>query len=99
MHSGKTLWQGLCEKYQEGVDTARSFVLQWQKLQPYVDAERYEEVRQLLNIQVKDAIWWKNACLLYFQTFSKKDFPKGVELPDHTLEYYKNIRIINAPGN
>jgi alpha-glucuronidase len=52
-----------------------------------------------LNIQLKDAIWWRNACLLYFQTFSKMPIPSQYEKPDKTLEYYQNIRILYAPGN
>ena len=43
----------------------------------------------LLDIQKKEAIWWRNACLLYFQTFHKMPIPAGYEQPDKTLEYYK----------
>jgi alpha-glucuronidase len=99
LQSGKTLWDGLCFKYQEGVDSVKSFVAQWNNLKQYVDTERHAEIAQLLAIQLKDAIWWRNACLLYFQTFSKMEYPAGVEKSDHDLNYYKSIRIINAPGN
>jgi len=52
-----------------------------------------------LAIQQKDAVWWKNACILYFQTFSKMPIPSNVEKPDHDLEYYKSLRFVYAPGN
>jgi len=52
----------------------------------------------LLTIQEKDAIWWRNACLLYFQTFSRMPLPPGAEQPDHTLDYYKNLQLYYAPG-
>jgi alpha-glucuronidase len=71
----------------------------WNKVAIYIDAERFDHVKQLLNIQVKDATWWRNACLLYFQTFSKMPIPAQYEKPDKTLEYYQNIRILYAPGN
>ncbi len=99
MHSGRTLWNELCYKYNSGVDSVRSFIKQWNSLKKYIDEDRFKQVDQLLNIQLKDAIWWRNACLLYFQTFSKMPIPSQYEKPDKTLEYYQNIRILYAPGN
>ena len=99
MHSGRTLWDELCYKYNSGVDTVRSFIKKWNSLKKYIDEDRFKQVDQLLNIQLKDAIWWRNACLLYFQTFSKMQIPAQYEKPDKTLEYYQNIRILYAPGN
>ena len=99
MHSGRTLWNELCYKYNSGVDSVRSFIKQWNRLKKYIDEDRFKQVDQLLNIQLKDAIWWRNACLLYFQTFSKIAIPSQYEKPDKTLEYYQNIRILYAPGN
>jgi len=77
----------------------KSFIKQWSSLQKNIDEDRFKQVAQLLNIQLKDAIWWRNACLLYFQTFSKMPIPSNYEQPDKTLEYYKSIRILFAPGN
>ncbi len=99
MHSGRTLWNELCYKYNTGVDSVRSFIRQWNSLENYIDEDRFTQVQQLLNIQLKDAIWWRNACLLYFQTFSRMPIPANYEQPDKSLEYYKNIRILFAPGN
>jgi len=99
MHSGRTLWNELCYKYNSGVDSVRSFIKQWNRLKKYIDEDRFKQIDQLLNIQLKDAIWWRNACLLYFQTFSKIAIPSQYEKPDKTLEYYQNIRILYAPGN
>ena len=99
MKSGRTLWDELCYKYYTAVDSMKTIQQQWNKLEKYVDAERFAHVKQLLNIQVKDAIWWRNACLLYFQPFSKMPIPSKYEKPDKTLEYYQNIRILYAPGN
>ena len=99
MKSGRTVWNELCYKYYTGVDSVRSFQKQWSRLEKYIDKERFTQVKQLLNIQVNDAIWWRNACLLYFQTFSKKPIPANYEQPDKTLDYYKSIQILFAPGN
>ncbi len=99
MQSGRTLWNELCHKYYTGVDSVKSFIRQWNSVEKSIDKERFGQVKQLLNIQLKDAIWWRNACLLYFQTFSKMPIPAYYEQPDKTLEYYKSIRILYAPGN
>jgi alpha-glucuronidase len=99
MKSGKTLWNELCTKYQQGVDTVRWMRQQWNGLKNLIDEERFNQVKMFLAVQEKDAEWWKNACLLYFQTFSKMPIPPNVEKPDHTLEYYKSLRFAYAPGS
>jgi alpha-glucuronidase len=99
MHSGRTLWNELCFKYNTGVNDIRKFQQQWLTLKNFVDVEQFDQVSQLLNIQVKDAVWWRDACLLYFQTFSKMPIPSNYEQPQQALDYYKNLRFPYAPGN
>ncbi len=99
MKSGRTLWEELCYKYNEGVDSVRSMQKKWSGLQELVDEERYEQVRMLLAIQEKEAVWWRDACLSYFQTFSKMPIPDVFEKPKHTLEYYQSLSFPYAPGN
>ena len=99
MHSGRTLWNELCYKYYTGVDAVKSIQQQWNSLKNFIDAQRFYHVKQLLNIQVKEAVWWRNACLLYFQTFSNMPIPAEYEQPDKTLEYYKSLKFPYAPGN
>jgi alpha-glucuronidase len=98
MKSGRTLWQELCYKYYEGVDSVRSMKRTWNSLQKYIDKQRFEQVQMLLNIQEKEAVWWRNACVLYFQTFSKMPIPAGFEKPDHTLEYYESLVFRYVPA-
>jgi alpha-glucuronidase len=99
MRSGSTLWEELCHKYQEGVDTVSAMQQQWESLKKHIDQERFRQVQQLLAIQHKEARWWRNACLLYFQTFSRLPFPNGYPQPEHTLQYYQQQRFPYAPGN
>jgi alpha-glucuronidase len=54
-----------------------------------IDAERHTAVAKKLAVQERDAIWWRDACLLYFQTFSKRPLPQGVEQPAKNLAEYK----------
>ena len=98
MKNGKILWDNLGIKYQEGVNEVKNMITTWESAKPYIDAERHQEVAQLLNIQLKEAIWWKDACMTYFQTFSNLPFPKEMENPKHDLEYYKSLQFPFAPG-
>lgn len=98
LKSGRTLWDGLGIKYQEGVDQVREMIVTWQAMEPYVDPFRHHQVAQLLKIQLKEAIWWKDACMLYFQSISKLDFPPEMEKPLHSLEHYRSLQFPYAPG-
>ncbi|WP_308991356.1 alpha-glucuronidase family glycosyl hydrolase [Mariniflexile litorale] len=99
LKNGKTLWDGMALKYQEGVDQVASMISIWEEAKPYVDEERFSDVYMLLNIQHKEAKWWRDACLLYFQEFSQKSLPVGVEKSTQTLDYFKSLKFTFAPGN
>jgi alpha-glucuronidase len=98
MKSGRTLWDEMCYKYNEGVKAVRFMQTQWAGLEKVIDQERFQHVKMLLNIQEQEAVWWRDACLVYFQTFSKMPIPSQYEQPAHTLEYYKGLQFPYAPG-
>jgi alpha-glucuronidase len=98
MHSGRTLWAELVHKYYAGVDSVRWMQRCWNALRPDIDPERWQQVSMKLAIQEKDAVEWRNACLLYFQTFSRRPLPEGAERPDHTLDYYEKHKLYYVPG-
>lgn len=98
LKSGKTLWEELCRHYYTGAEEVKSFQQKWNTLEGKIDRERFEQVKMLLEIQYKEAIWWRNACILYFQTFSGLPIPDGLEKPDKTLDYYMNLEFPYAPG-
>ena len=93
MRSGRTFWDELCHKYDEGVHGARHMLAVWDAMAPYVDSERFGEVQRKLRIQARDAVWWRDACLLYFQTFSHRPIPQDVEHPVHNLDEMMRFRI------
>jgi alpha-glucuronidase len=95
MKSGRTLWNELCYKYNSGVDSVRWMQGEWEKAKGMIDDERFEKVKSLLTEQEANARIWRDACLLYFQTFSKMPVPDNYEKPEHPLEYYRNIRYRN----
>ena len=93
MKSGRTFWDELCHKYDDGVREARHFLAVWDAMQPYVDSQRFEEVQRKLRIQARDAEWWRDACLLYFQTFSRRPIPQDMEHPVHNLDEMMKFNI------
>lgn len=88
MKSGKTLWDEMCYKYDTGLQQVRDFQKVWDKVQPYVDHQRFADVQQKLQHQCRDAQFWKDGCLLYFQQFSQMPIPFDIERPVNTLDYY-----------
>ena len=93
MKSGRTFWDELCHKYDDGVREARHFLTVWDSMQPYVDSQRFEEVQRKLRIQARDAEWWRDACLLYFQTFSHRPIPQDMDHPVHNLDEMMKFNI------
>lgn len=93
MKDGRTMWEELCYKYDSGVHKVRDYQKIWDQMKPYIDNQRFTEVQSKLKIQSKDAVWWKDACLLYFQTFSKMPIPYDIERPVYELEEVKKIKL------
>ena len=99
MRSGRTLWDELCLHYQRGVEGVQRLQRDWDSLAGLVDGDRFSHVQALLRRQESDAREWRDACLLYFQQFSKRPIPAGVDPPAHALEYYETVRLHYMPGN
>ena len=98
LRSGRTLWEELVHRYNAGIETVRWMQRTWDSLEGKIDEERFRDVQAFLRIQEKEARWWRDASLLYFQTFSRLPIPEGYEKPEHTLEYYMSLEFPYAPG-
>lgn len=91
MSSGKTLWDELVLHYYKGVDEVRLMQSIWNGLEGKIDSERFAHVASLLKFQEREAIWWRDGCLLFFQEYSGLPIPSNFEQPEHSLKYYKTI--------
>jgi alpha-glucuronidase len=98
MSSGRTMWDELCFRYGDGVKSVGWLKNEWNNLKGEIDNDRFEVVSSLLDKQERDAKIWRDACILYFQTFSKRPIPEGVAKPEHDLQYYINYRYTDIPG-
>jgi alpha-glucuronidase len=96
--SGRILWDELVYRYTHGVEVVSQMRRTWAGLESYVDAERFAQVSAFLAIQEQEARWWRDACIAYFQTFSKRPLPAGFAPPQHPLEYYQGLKFPYAPG-
>jgi alpha-glucuronidase len=93
MRSGRTLWEELVAHYDRGVADVETMRADWVTLEPYVDAERFAKTAKLLEIQAREARWWRDACVAYFSSRSGLPLPAGAAQPEHPLDYYRNLRL------
>jgi alpha-glucuronidase len=98
LKNGDNLWDGLVKAYYRGVEDVRGMQEEWNSLEGCISPAVFQEVQQLMAIQLSDAILWRDACVLYFQQFSRRPIPAGLELPMHDLEYYENLEFKYVPG-
>ena len=98
MKSGKTLWEEIVLHYYAGAEAVEQMAKEWDALEGKIDQNQFLQVQMAMDIQVKEARWWRNACVLYFQSFSKRPIPAGLEKPEGTLEEYMKMEFPYAPG-
>jgi alpha-glucuronidase len=99
LHTGRTVWDEIVWRYGHGVDQVRRMRRQWDTLRGSIDKQRFDEVAAYLAIQEREAKWWRDACIAYFQSVSKRPLPRGVAPPEHPLSYYEALRFPYAPAH
>ncbi len=96
--SGRSLWDELVHRYYLGVEQVESINQGWNSLKDKIDPLQFKQVQMANRIHLKEAIWWRNACVLYFQSFSGQPIPNGLDKPKGTLKAYKALSFPYAPG-
>jgi len=92
MRSGRSLWDELIYRYNAGVDTVRWMSDMWDTVKGKIDEQRFRDMQAFLRIQEKEAEWWRDASVLYFQTFSGMPLPAGYPAPAHSLSFYRDLQ-------
>jgi len=92
------IWKPMCLAYDTGLSQVRKMRETWSSLKPDIDTERFNHVSMLLDRQVHEAELWHHSCILYFQTFSRRPIPAGIDVGTKPLEYYMNLEYPYAPG-
>jgi len=97
--TGRTVWEELVWRYDHGLDEVRAMRRHWETLRGSVDEQRFAEVSAFLAIQEREAKWWRDACIAYFESVSHRPLPAGVAPPEHPLFYYEALRFPYAPAH
>jgi len=97
--TGRTLWDELVGRYDHGVEQVGHMRRDWDSLRGHVDEQRFEQVAAFLAIQEREAKWWRDACIAYFQSISRRPLPPGIAQPGRPISYYKALRLPLAPGH
>ena len=87
------VWTPLCHQYESGLNYARAMEQTWTDARPYVAPEIWSDVARRMSTQAKDARWWKDACLLYFQQFSRQPIPEGISPVEHSLPALERVTL------
>lgn len=97
LSSGETVWVGLVHRYDRGVAEVGTLKSLWAGLRPYVDAERFAAVTESLVTQSREARWWRDASVSYFQSKSGLPLPPDAAPPEHELDYYQALQFDHGP--
>ena len=92
MPTGDTFWEHLCGQFESGAKTAATYPGIWESVKMYVDPERYDLVLGRLKLQAREAVWWKDACILFYQSVNNLPLPKGITPPIYDLNKLKRIQ-------
>jgi alpha-glucuronidase len=99
LRSGETVWDGLVHRYDAGVTSVGEMRRTWAGLSGFVDQDRFEETATFLQVQEREAQWWRDASVAYFQSVAKRPLPGGSAPPPQPLSYYQALRFPYAPGH
>ncbi|MTB50417.1 alpha-glucuronidase family glycosyl hydrolase [Lewinella sp. W8] len=96
--NGNDLWREIGLRYQRGVDQVDEMQKMWNSLKADIDPERFVYAAQHLNIQRKEAAWWRDACLSYFHSVNARPLPHEVPVPARSLQSYVDEFYPYSPG-
>ena len=99
LHGVATVWETLLSHYDRGVARVALYEQDWAALQGRVEPERHAEVTAFLRIQHREARWWRDASIAYFQSVSKRPLPPGTAPPAHDLAWYEAQTFTHVPGH
>jgi len=89
LSSGRTLWDEFCYRYDTGLKEVEALQKDWESVKGKVDPEIFADVRGRLAAQQRESVLWRDANVLYFQTYSK--LPINYGKPTRTLAELKEI--------
>lgn len=99
LSTGRTLWAELLYRYGQGIDSVATMRRTWDGLKGKVDDARWQQTATFLSIQHKEAQWWRDASVAYWQSINGLPLPPGEKPPPQPLSYYQSLSFPFAPGD
>lgn len=96
--AGKTLWEELVARYDAGAAGVDAMAADWAALAPHIDPARHAAVAADLAIQQREARWWRDASLSYWQSVNGLPLPPDAAPIPESLEAYRARTFPEAPG-
>ncbi|MBB5732050.1 alpha-glucuronidase [Altererythrobacter atlanticus] len=96
---GTSLWQTLVQRYDAGVAGVAQMQQVWAGHEGEIDARRHADVADFLKIQRREAQWWRDASIAYWQSLNSLPLPDGTRPPARSLGHYRALSFPEAPGN
>lgn len=85
LSSGRNLWDELCTHFYTGADSVQWLQREWAQVKPAVDPVLHADVAGRLRTQYEEAIWWRDAWVLYLQEYAQRPIPAPFQKPKRTL--------------
>jgi len=96
--TGRTLWEELAARYDAGVAGVDRMAADWASLAPAIDPGRHAAIAADLAIQQREARWWRDASLAFWQSLNGLPLPRGIAPPAEGLDAYRQRSFPEAPG-
>ncbi|RRB03869.1 alpha-glucuronidase family glycosyl hydrolase [Larkinella rosea] len=91
LNTDRTLWEELCTRFYTGAESVGGMQNEWASVKKDIDPETFANVAGRLATQQKEAIWWRDAWVLYLQEFARQPIPAPFKKPDRTLQEVKEL--------
>ncbi len=98
MPSGRTLWHEMIARYDSGAGAVDSMAATWAAQERHVDPQRFRAVSENLAVQQREARWWRDASLAWWQSVNGLPLPEGTRPPAESLDHYRALAFPEAPG-
>lgn len=95
---GDTLWERLTAEYALAETGLQERMRGWEALRDHIDPERHAAIAADMARELKDARWWRDASLAYWQSVNGLPLPAGARPIPESLDAYKARSFPEAPG-
>lgn len=91
LSTGKSLWDEFSSRYYKGVASVEWMQKQWKSVANQIDPAIFADVDGRLAAQHREALNWRDACVLYFQQYANQPIPAPYPKPTRSLAEMKKI--------